>query len=98
MSVEQLEARLDALMHQSEEEDCVNLSRLNELVQELDLSDDDASEIQEALEARGIKVSDDCGRDHAEDTRYSNPELAGITTAALQLFLNEIRRYPLLTA
>jgi RNA polymerase primary sigma factor len=98
MSIDQLEARLDALIHQSEEEDCVNLSQLNELAQELELSDDDASEIQDALEARGIKVSDDCGREHMQDTRYSNTELAGITTDALQLFLNEIRRYPLLTA
>src|SRR5581483_1405691 len=98
MSLDQLEARLDALIHQSEEEDCVNLSQLNELAQELELGDDDTHEIQEALEARGIRVSDDCGREHAQDTRYSNTELAGITTDALQLFLNEIRRYPLLTA
>ena len=30
--------------------------------------------------------------------RFRNGELAGATTDALQLFLNEIRRYPLLTA
>jgi RNA polymerase primary sigma factor len=43
-------------------------------------------------------VSDDCGRTAAEPTHYSNTDLAGITTDALQIFLNEIRRYPLLTA
>jgi RNA polymerase primary sigma factor len=98
MATDQLEHRVDALLQHSEHEDCVNLSDLNEMAQELDLSDDDAAEIQEALEARGLKVSDDCGRDTPEQTNYSNTDLAGITTDALQLFLNEIRRYPLLSA
>jgi RNA polymerase primary sigma factor len=98
MSADQLQTRLDALIQHSEEEDCVNLSDLNGLAEELELSDDESNEIQEALEARGIRVSDDCGRHTAEETHYSNTDLAGITTDALQIFLNEIRRYPLLTA
>jgi RNA polymerase primary sigma factor len=98
MEADQLQARLDALIQHSEEEDCVSLSELNDLVQELDLGDDEAAEVQEALDARGIRVSDDCGRETGDQTRYSNTDLAGITTDALQLFLNEIRRYPLLTA
>jgi RNA polymerase primary sigma factor len=98
MAANQLQARIDQLIRHTDDEDCVNLSKLNELAQELELSDDDLAEIQEALEARGVVVSDDCGRDTDEETHYSNPDLAGITTDALQLFLNEIRRYPLLTA
>jgi RNA polymerase primary sigma factor len=97
MSVEQLQTRIDSLI-QHTDEDCVNLSDLNDLVEELELSEDDLAEIEEALEARGIRVSDDCGRETPEQTHYSNTDLAGITTDALQLFLNEIRRYPLLTA
>ncbi len=96
MATEQLQTRIEKLIN--DEDDCVNLSQLSELAQELDLDEDDANEIQEALEARGIRVSDDCGRHTAEPTQYSNPDVAGITTDALQIFLNEIRRYPLLTA
>jgi RNA polymerase primary sigma factor len=45
-----------------------------------------------------VVLSDDCGRSSVDPTHFSNTDLAGITTDALQLFLNEIRRYPLLTA
>jgi RNA polymerase primary sigma factor len=94
----ELQTRIDRLIEHGEEEDCVNLSDLTELAQDLDLSEDEAAEIQETLEARGVRVSDDCGRAVPEPTHYSNTDLAGITTDALQLFLNEIRRYPLLSA
>src|SRR5947208_3587193 len=99
MATDQLQTRIDRLVHAHEEEDdrCVNLSELNELAQELDLDEDETNEVQEALEARGITVSDDCGRANLEPTHFSNSDLAGITTDALQIFLNEIRRYPLLT-
>ena len=50
------------------------------------------------LESQGIDITDDCGRTGVEPTAFRNGELAAATTDALQLFLNEIRRYPLLTA
>src|SRR3954454_17535265 len=89
---------IQALVDRGEEEGCVNLSELGDLAQELDLSDTQAAELQDELERRGIEVSDDCGREQVEPTRIRNDELAGITTDALQLFLNEVRRHPLLTA
>jgi RNA polymerase primary sigma factor len=89
---------IQALIDRGEEEGCVNLSELGDLAQELDLSDTQAAELQDELERRGIEVSDDCGREQVEPTRIRNDELAGITTDALQLFLNEVRRHPLLTA
>jgi RNA polymerase primary sigma factor len=98
MATDQLQPRIDRLIHQHDDDSCVNLSDLNELAQELDLDEDEATEIQETLEARGVTVSDDCGRSDVEPAHYSNTDLAGITTDALQIFLNEIRRYPLLTA
>src|ERR687888_554327 len=52
--------------------DSPNLPELNELAQELDLEEDETSEIQETLEARGIRVSDDCGRNGVEATHFSN--------------------------
>jgi RNA polymerase primary sigma factor len=95
---DQLDTRIDRLVQHGDSEECVNLSDLTELAVELELTDDDAAEIQETLEARGVRVSDDCGRAAVDPTHFSNTDLAGITTDALQLFLNEIRRYPLLSA
>jgi RNA polymerase primary sigma factor len=90
--------RVQALIERGEEEGCVNLSELSELANELEMDDDQTTQLQELFEGRGIDVSDDCGRKEADATHYSNGELAGQTTDALQLFLNEIRKYPLLTA
>jgi RNA polymerase primary sigma factor len=87
-----------ALLSRGEEQGCVNLSELEDLVRSLDLSEEDAGALQDSIEERGLELSDDCGRTGVQPTRYQNGELAGATTDALQLFLNEIRRYPLLTA
>jgi RNA polymerase primary sigma factor len=42
-------------------------------------------------------VRDDCGRNGVEQTSYANGDLADRTTDAMSLFLQEVRRYPLLT-
>ena len=76
---------------------CVELSELSEVVQELDLSDDDAQALQDALEQRGFEVRDDCGREQRESTSYVNGDLAERTTDAMSLFLQEVARHPLLT-
>ncbi len=88
-----------ALLTRGEERGCVALSELDELAQALELADDEVEQLEAQLESMGIDLSDDCGREDAEpSTLYRNGELAAVTTDALQLFLNEIRRYPLLTA
>jgi RNA polymerase primary sigma factor len=93
-----LDQRLERLLSNGEEIGCVNLSELSELVQELDLDDEQTHELQDRIEASGLPVTDDCGRSQAEPTTYGNGELATTTTDALQLFLNEVSRHPLLTA
>jgi RNA polymerase primary sigma factor len=87
---------LETLLARGEDEGCVNLSQLNELVAAEELDDDEVGRLYEQLEERGIDVSDDCGREQAEST-YVNGDLAVATTDALQLFLNEAGRWPLLT-
>jgi RNA polymerase primary sigma factor len=87
-----------ALFARGEDRGCINLSELDELAQALDLADDDVDALEAQLESQGIELSDDCGRAGVEATTFRNGELAAATTDALQLFLNEIRRYPLLTA
>ena len=89
---------LQALLAAGEEEGCINLSELEERAQALELAEDEMETLHERIQARGIELSDDCGRAGVGSTTYLPDELAGTTTDALQLFLNELRRYPLLTA
>jgi RNA polymerase primary sigma factor len=89
---------IEALISRGEELGSVNLSELSGLTQELDLSDEEAHALADRLEARGIDVTDDCGRDTEQPTSYANGELATMTGDALQLFLRDARRHPLLTA
>ena len=88
---------ISALLEHGSEAGCVEISRVNELAETLDLGDEQVARIYEQLEQRGVEIRDDCGREKAEST-YVNGELATATTDALQLFLNEMARYPLLTA
>ena len=87
-----------ALIARGEERGCINLSEFDELAQALELHEEDVDALEAHLESQGIEITDDCGRTGVEPTVFRNGELAAATTDALQLFLNEIRRYPLLTA
>jgi RNA polymerase primary sigma factor len=87
---------IEALLERAEEEGCINLSELSELTQ--DLPDDEALALADRLEARGIEVSDDCGRSAEPGPSYAIEELSSMTGDTLQLFLRDIRRHPLLTA
>jgi RNA polymerase primary sigma factor len=78
--------------------ECVELSALDAAAQELDLDPDEVEAAYRELEDRGIEVRDDCGRADAPEATYVNGDLSVATTDALQLFLNEMARYPLLTA
>jgi len=86
-----------ALLERGSETGCVEISELNQLVEALDLGDEEVASLYEQLEERHVDVRDDCGRERADST-YVNGDLTTATTDALQLFLNEMARYPLLTA
>ena len=90
--------QMTALLDRGEMQGCVNLSELNELVQELEPDDAELEAFYAAAQERDLEIRDDCGRDKAPDSTYVNGDLAVATTDALQLFLNEAGRYPLLTA
>jgi RNA polymerase primary sigma factor len=89
--------RVAALIEAGRPVDCVDLSEVDSLVQELNLSEEEADLVHERIESSGLSIEDDCGRDADEPAGYKNGELAEQTTDALQLFFNEMRRYPLLT-
>jgi RNA polymerase primary sigma factor len=92
-----VQARLDALVAQGETKGCVNLSELSGLMQEAGLDDEQSHEVHERLEGGGIEVTDDCGHADVANLRYANEDVAVVTTDALQMFLNELRHYPLLS-
>jgi len=96
---DRLQGLAERLLARSEArgESCVELSELSELVQDAELGEDDAQALQDMLEARGIDVRDDCGRAVVERTSYVIDDLAQQTTDAMSLFLQEVRRHPLLT-
>ena len=78
---------------------CLNQSQVAELAESLDMGDAEIEELYAAIRERGLDVTDDCGRiEVTEPTRVVNGELAEATTDAMNLFLREVSRYPLLTA
>jgi RNA polymerase primary sigma factor len=96
---EPLQELADELTARAEARDlrCVDLSEFSDAVQEAELSDEDAQALQDIIDERGFEVRDDCGRERIEQTSYVNDDLSQRTTDAMSLFLQEVRRYPLLT-
>ena len=99
-AVDQLseDERLQVLLARGRQEKCLELSEVSQLIEALDLDDRGVAQVFEEIERCGVEVSDDCGRDVPERVRYGNIELAGATTDALGIFLQDIRRFPLLSA
>ena len=88
--------QLQALLDSGEEHECLEYSEVNDLVEALELGEDDIEDLYEEIERRGIELRDNCGRE-AKSPTYVNGDLAVATTDALQLFMQEIGLYPLLT-
>ncbi|MGH3103744.1 MAG: sigma-70 family RNA polymerase sigma factor [Gaiellaceae bacterium] len=91
------DTEMTTLLERGEEQGCLNLSEFSEYLHEADLDDDQREALFQKLDERRIELTDDCGRTHVDST-YVNGDLAVATTDALQLFLNEAGRFPLLTA
>jgi RNA polymerase primary sigma factor len=83
----------DRLVRLANEDGCLELSEVERVTG--GLAEDDVAALHDALRDRGVALRDDCGRD-GERTEYRNDALAETTTDAMQLFLREANRYPLL--
>jgi RNA polymerase primary sigma factor len=92
----EVKERVAVLIEAGRERDCVELSDVDRLVQEMDLTGEQEHQVHERIEAAGLSIEDDCGK-AAEPGGYRNGELAETTTDALQLFFNELRKHPLLS-
>jgi RNA polymerase primary sigma factor len=90
-------SEIEDLLAQGEEEDCLELSHVQELADSLHLDEDQVTALHEEITRRRIPIRDDCGR-ASKDTSYENDELAVATADSMRMFLNEMARYPLLTA
>jgi RNA polymerase primary sigma factor len=87
---------IELLIARGEEQGYLLLSEIELAAGELDPEELEALYVQ--LEAYGIEVRDDCGREEPGEVTYANGDLAAATADSLQLFFNEMSRYPLLTA
>jgi RNA polymerase primary sigma factor len=87
---------VEALIARADDEGCIELSDVQAACEERELEPEEVVALHDALRERGIRVRDDCGR-AAGSTEYRHEELAEATTDALQIFMREAGRYPLLT-
>ncbi|HET7555400.1 MAG TPA: sigma-70 family RNA polymerase sigma factor [Gaiellaceae bacterium] len=89
---------IDKLLEHGADEGFLWVSEVERLVEELELADDEAAELYQELDRERIPLRDDAGRRRTAAARQEHGDLAAAPTSSLQLFLNEIARYPLLTA
>jgi RNA polymerase primary sigma factor len=92
------EEQVKALIELGERDGCLELSELSRVAEAAELDDEDVERLYEEIQKRGIELSDDCARPASAQSTYVNGDLAESTTDALQLFLNEMGKYKLLTA
>jgi RNA polymerase primary sigma factor len=93
-----MDDRITSLLDQGEDEGCLELPVLEDACRELELAEDEVHALYEQIEARGILLREHCGREEIAAPQYVGADLAVATADSLQMFLNEMGRYPLLTA
>ena len=98
MSFVDHDPRVEEFLDRSRDEPFLQLSEVEQLAEELALDDDGIEALYEEIAARGLSVQDDTGGERPAGPSYANGELAAATADSLQLFFNEMARYPLLTA
>jgi RNA polymerase primary sigma factor len=89
--------QVQEFLQHAAEHGSVAAADVDQLVRSLELGDADVAALYDELDELGVEVEDG-GHPRSEPVRYSPAELSVETTDALQLFLNEISRHPLLTA
>ena len=93
-----LSDELRVLLEAAEERGRVRASRLAEVLEPLELNGLESESVFRELEKRAIEVIEDRRDDDSLRDRLPAPPVLESTTDALQLFLREASRHPLLTA
>ncbi len=91
---------LAAFLDSAEEDGAVSEATLEALVLEHDLDEDEATALRAELESRGVRIEDETGDGGGEEHELdlSFDATASGVPDSLTLFMNELGRYPLLTA
>jgi RNA polymerase primary sigma factor len=89
---------LEELVERGEEQGALALSEVERVAEELELEQTEVENLYADLYERGVRLEDDAGRDGVGPPSWVNGDVASATTDALQLFMNEVGRWPLLTA
>jgi RNA polymerase primary sigma factor len=84
-----------AFVHNAQERGSVRVTEIDALQQEHDLDEEALAALRAALEEADVEIEEDSAADKPEVDLTPG---AGGTTDSLQLFLNDLGRYPLLTA
>jgi RNA polymerase primary sigma factor len=87
---------IDELLERAADNGCLEFSQVAEAIEGGVLDEESVEHVYAEAQRRGIKLSDDCGRE-AQDV-YSPAAIADATSDSLQLFLRDIAQRPLLTA
>jgi RNA polymerase primary sigma factor len=98
MSAVELPEDVLVLLDEGERAGCLTLSVVESVIETDELDDESVVRLHEELDRREIEITDDCVREEIPAAGFTSTELAAATSDSLQLFLNEIARYPLLTA
>ena len=86
---------LETLLAEAEEEGSLDRADFDRAVAEAELAEEELEHLHELIEARGIEVVE--AEDEVRPTAPVGPATL-LSTDSLQMFLNEMARYPLLTA
>ena len=95
-SIEDL-ALVELLFDRAQERGYIELSEVDQIAAGVGMDQVELEALYEAIEHRGIVLRDDCGQRTRGGPTYSNAALAETTTDSLQMFMNEVRRFALLT-
>ncbi|HEX7166349.1 MAG TPA: sigma-70 family RNA polymerase sigma factor [Acidimicrobiales bacterium] len=93
-----LEEAVAALAARGKRTGCIQLSEVEAVAAKYSLEDDQLAAFQEKVEAAGVPVKDDCARPTDDQTKVSVTTMTELTADTTRLFLDEIGRYPLLSA
>jgi RNA polymerase primary sigma factor len=93
-----LSEELQQLVDTAEQNGTLRQSELNDVIEPLELDALEVDAIYRELEQRGIDLVDDVDAEEAPAPPPPQPQVLETTTDALQLFLRETGRHPLLTA
>jgi RNA polymerase primary sigma factor len=92
-----IDAHVAALLDRGEDRGCIRPDELEDLQALAELDAEAMAQLHGEIDRRGIDVREDCAPEVVDSRTVRAEQLAGATTDALQLFLNEIGRYRLLT-